>query len=148
MGKIIDITPGRGSYLEQLALAHTMLDQGKAADCLVFLNNAHCEGTDAEILRGKAFAELHNPTMSNLCNFKAIRNYMRNGGKIRDSFLRPVLFDVIDNCLSLKSTTRRPFIRGSSVIAKRTRKRCCRNSPNSRSRSGSTTCRRTTSRRT
>lgn len=102
MGKIIDITPGRGSYLEQLALAHTMLDQGKAADCLVFLNNAHCEGTDAEILRGKAFAELHNPTMSNLCNFKAIRNYMRNGGKIRDSFLRPVLFDVIDNCLSLK----------------------------------------------
>lgn len=102
MGKIVNISPKATSYLEQLAVAHSMLDQGKAENCLVYLNDCGCHGADSEMLRGKAFAALRNPAMSNLSYFKAIRHYLANGGKIRDMYISAAVRGVVSNCLDLK----------------------------------------------
>ena len=56
MGKIVRIpTKETGSWLENLALAHNLLDEDKPEECLVLLNKLEYDGTDAEMLRGKAF---------------------------------------------------------------------------------------------
>lgn len=57
MGKIVKIpTKETGSWLENLALAHNLLDEDKPEECLVLLNKLEYDGTDAEMLRGKAFS--------------------------------------------------------------------------------------------
>ncbi len=102
MGKIVNISGKKTSFLEQLALAHSMLDAGNAEGCLVYLNDCGATGADAEMLRGKAFAALRNATMSDLAYFKAMRGYLVAGGKIRDAYIAPAVRGVISNCLDLK----------------------------------------------
>ena len=62
MAKIINISGKATSVLEQLALAHSMLDRGDAENCLIYLNDCGCTGSDAEMLRGKAFSMMRNAT--------------------------------------------------------------------------------------
>ena len=102
MAKIVNISGKATSVLEQLALAHSMLDKGNAENCLVYLNDCGCKGADAEMLRGRAFAELRNGAMSNLAYFKAVKHYLVNGGKIRDAYLEPAIRGIVSNCYDLK----------------------------------------------
>ena len=102
MAKIINISGKATSVLEQLALAHSMLDRGDAENCLIYLNDCGCTGSDAEMLRGKAFSMMRNATLSDLAYFKAIRSYLVNGGKIKDAYIAPALRGVVSNCFDLK----------------------------------------------
>ena len=102
MAKIVNISSKSTSALQQLAIAHSMLDRGEAQNCLIYLNDNGCYGVDSEMLRAKAFAELRNAAMSNLSYFKAIRAYLSKGGKIRDPYLKPALAEVVSNCYDLK----------------------------------------------
>lgn len=103
MGKIVRIpTKETGSWLENLALAHNLLDEDKPEECLVLLNKLEYDGTDAEMLRGKAFFALRNHALSNYHFFKAIKSYLSKGGKMTDAFLAQTVSNVVYNCVELK----------------------------------------------
>ncbi len=86
-----------------LSLAEGMLARGKAAESVKLLNRFGQKNVRADKTRGIAFAEMSNYPVSNYYLHRALKQYMKTGGKIRDVSVKPIVRELVSNNIQMQN---------------------------------------------
>ncbi len=86
-----------------LSLAEGMLARGKASDCVRLLNRFGLRDVRADKARGVAFAEMSNYPVSNFFLHRALKQYMRTGGNVKDASVKPIIRELVNNNIQMEN---------------------------------------------
>lgn len=86
-----------------IKLAEGMLAKGKAAECVRMLNRFGLKDMRADKARGVAFAEMSNYPVSNYFLHRALKQYMRTGGKVKDASVKPLIRELVNNNIQMEN---------------------------------------------
>lgn len=86
-----------------ITLAESMLAKGKASECVRMLNRFGLSDMRADKARGVAFAEMSNYPVSNYYLHRALKQYMRSGGNIKDASVKPLIRELVNNNIQMEN---------------------------------------------
>ena len=84
-------------------LAEGMLAKGKAAESVKLLNRFGINDMRADKTRGIAFAEMSNYPVSNYFLHRALKQYMRTGGNVKDASVKPLIRELVNNNIQMEN---------------------------------------------
>lgn len=86
-----------------ISLAEGMLSRGKSAESVKMLNRFGLRDMRSDKVRGIAFAEMSNYPVSNYYLHRALKQYMRTGGKIKDVSIKPLVRELVSNNIQMQN---------------------------------------------
>lgn len=86
-----------------ISLAEGMLAKGKSAECVRMLNRFGLCDIRADKARGIAFAEMSNYPVSNYYLHRALKQFMRSGGNVKDASVKPLIRELVNNNIQMEN---------------------------------------------
>lgn len=103
MTRITVPTPNNYDPEQIINLAEGMLAKGKSAECVKMLNRFGLSDIRADKARGVAFAEMSNYPVSNYYLHRALKQYMKTGGNVKDASVKPIIRELVNNNIQMEN---------------------------------------------